>query len=113
MDLPQNVLDHLSANNFHHTYTNEYSGTDRFVRKTRNIPVKRRIYQNCAVVVETYAENFISMNIFGYAPKTGFVHNITRDVFPGTYQFIYTEDFGNVISILDQKAVGWRRQFTL
>lgn len=111
MALPSEVVDRLRDNNFRHTYTNEYSGTDRFVRKIRDLPVNSRVYNNCAIVIETYAENFITLNIYGYTRKTGFIQNITRDIFPGQYQFVDRGSIDSIIASLEQYPFKWRTEF--
>ena len=110
MVLPDEILASLRANGFQHTYTNEYSGTDRFIRKIRDMPINNRIYNNCAIVIETYAENFLTLNIFGYAQKTGFVQNITRDLFPGQYQFIPVQNINVMKNSLERFPYKWRAE---
>ncbi len=113
MVLSEEVVEQLSLNGFEHTYTNEYSGTDRFIRKISDLPLNSRIYNNCAIVIESYAENYLTLNVFGYAQKSGFVQNITRDLFPGLYQFIPVENAPQTIARLELYPFAWAREFSL
>ena len=113
MILPEEITARLSNNGFEHTYSNEYSGTDRFLRKIKDLPINMRIYNNCAIVIESYADNYLTLNVFGYAQKSGFVQNMTRDMFPGLYQFV---PVGNIPSTLDRLELypfKWARDFAL
>ena len=111
MILPDAIVEKLRSNDFQHTYTNEYSGTDRFVRKIRDLPLNNRIYNNCAIVIETYADNYLTINIFGYTQRLGNVQNITREIFPGQYQFISSTNVPVMIELLERYPFQWASDF--
>ena len=110
MELAPEIVQLLTDEGFRHTYTNQYTGTDRFVKKLHPTKARNRTYINCSVVIETYAENFLTANVFGYAPKTLFIHNITRDLFPGIYHVIPAGDVDKILAELQDKPVRWALQ---
>lgn len=107
MELAPEIIQLLTDQGFRHTYTNQYTGTDRFVKRLSHLRARNRTYINCSVVIETYAENFLTANVFGYAPKTQFVHNITRDLFPGVYHVIPADNVDKLLLDLQDKPLRW------
>lgn len=113
MQLSEEVMTLLADNEFYFHSANVYNGKQRYVRYIRNIPARTRIYTNCGVVVETWAENFLIVRVWGMHPRRlELYQDITRDLFPGVNQFLEQYQFATIIDQLQKKPVAWRTQLS-
>ena len=76
----------LIDNDFTYYSANPYTSQPAFVKPVGSLRVKARIYRQCSVVVETWANNFYVVKICGYYRLKS--HQITREVLGSVDQMV-------------------------
>ena len=111
MELPVEAVTLLTNNKFYPHSANVYNGKKRYVRYVKNITAKNITYYNCGVVVETWADSFLLVRIWGMHPSDENYDDITRDVFRSVNQFVQEYPFFTVVQQLVNRPINWANQY--
>jgi len=114
MALHTSISNKILSKGFTFVENNIYTDRQAYVKQIKNIetPDGRKFY-NCSILLGTDSPNYIKFSIMRYHTTSEQLRDITREVFPGAYQFIPVDNIGKALLFLDQRPFVAATQYAL
>ena len=113
MAIPTRVISAIESNNFRFDVSNPYTHIAGYYKVIRDLRYNDTHFGNCAVLIETEYDNFITFRIVGYHTGDESFRDITGVFYASLDQIIELTDIGNVLRTLNRSAFASRSQYAL